>query len=73
MQEHVRSIISKETSLSYCRKKIQNEIISVMASCVRNNILKRARKAKYVSIILDFTPDLSHREQMPFTLRFMDV
>jgi hypothetical protein len=44
-----------------------------MASCVRYNILERARKAKYFSIILDCTPNLSHREQMLFTLRFVDV
>jgi hypothetical protein len=44
-----------------------------MASCVRDNILERARKAKYFSIILDSAPDLSHREQMSFTLRFVDV
>jgi hypothetical protein len=66
-------IISKETSVCYCSKTIQKESISVVASCVRDNILERARKAKYFSIILDCTPDLSHREQMSFTLRFEDV
>jgi hypothetical protein len=44
-----------------------------MASCVRDNILERARKAKCFSIILDFTPDLSHGEQLSFTLRCLDV
>jgi hypothetical protein len=73
MHEPVRHIISKETSVFYCSKTIQNEIISVMASCVHDNILERTRKAKYFSIILDCTPDLSHRGQMSFTLRFLDV
>jgi hypothetical protein len=73
VHEYVRRIISKETSACYCNKTIQNEIISVMASCVRGNILEQARKAKYFSIILGCTPDLSHREQMSFTLRFVDV
>jgi hypothetical protein len=35
-----------------------------MASCDRNNILERARKAKYFSIILNCTQNFSHREQM---------
>jgi hypothetical protein len=73
MHEHVRHIISEETSVCCCSKTIQNEIIFVMASCVRDNILKRARKAKYFSIIIDCVPDLRHREQMSFTLRFVDV
>jgi hypothetical protein len=44
-----------------------------MASCVRCNILEPATKAKYFSINFDCTPDLSHREQMSFALRFVDV
>jgi hypothetical protein len=51
MHEQVRRIISEETSVCYCSKTIQNEIISVMASCVRDNILERARKAKYFSVL----------------------
>jgi hypothetical protein len=62
-----------EKKLCYCSKTIQNEIIYVIASCVRDNISERDRKAKYFSIILDCTPDLSHREQMSFKLRFVDV
>jgi hypothetical protein len=46
MHEHVQHIISKETSVCYCSKTIQNEIIYVIASCVHDNILERARKAK---------------------------
>jgi hypothetical protein len=44
-----------------------------MAFCVQDNILEQARKAKYFSISLDYAPDLNHREQMSFTLRFTDV
>jgi hypothetical protein len=39
-----------------------------MASCAHDNILEETRKEKYFSIILDCMPDLSHREQMSFTL-----
>jgi hypothetical protein len=58
MHEHARHIISKETSLSYCSKEFQNEFISVMASCVPDNILERAIKAKYFSTVVDSTPEL---------------
>ncbi|XP_067118864.1 52 kDa repressor of the inhibitor of the protein kinase-like [Centruroides vittatus] len=73
MHKHVRRIISNETSITYCSKTIQNEIITLLASSVRDDILERTRKAKYFSIILDCTFDISHKEQFSFTLRFVDI
>jgi hypothetical protein len=46
MHENVRRIISKETSVCYCSKTIQIEIISEMESFVRDNILERAKRIK---------------------------
>ncbi|XP_044133368.1 zinc finger MYM-type protein 1-like [Bufo gargarizans] len=72
MAEHLRRVASKETADHYCGKTIQNEIINLMAKQVLEDILERCRKAKYYSIILDCTPDISHKEQMSFTVRFLD-
>ncbi|XP_039303522.1 zinc finger MYM-type protein 1-like [Solenopsis invicta] len=72
MHEHLRRISSQETHVHYCSNTIQNEIITLMGSSVKNTILDRARQAKY-SIILDCTPDLSHTEQLSVTIRFVDV
>ncbi|XP_039313520.1 uncharacterized protein LOC120359587 [Solenopsis invicta] len=72
MHEHFRRISSQETHVHYCSNTIQNEIITLMGSNVKNTILDRARQAKYYSII-DCTPDLSHTEQLSVTIRFVDV
>ncbi|XP_073501348.1 zinc finger MYM-type protein 1-like [Phyllobates terribilis] len=72
MSEHLHRVVSKEISDHYCGKTIQNEIIALMASQVINHIVTRCNQAKYYSIILDCTPDLSHKEQMSFTIRFLD-
>ncbi|CAH2220847.1 zinc finger MYM-type 1-like [Pelobates cultripes] len=72
MAEHLRRVVSKETADHYCGKTIQNEIINLMAKQVIEDILQRCRNAKYFSIILDCTPDISHNEQMSFTIRFLE-
>lgn len=72
MAEHLRRVAAKETADHYCGKTIQNEIINLMAKQVLEEILERCRKSKFYSIILDCTPDISHKEQMSFTIRFLD-
>ncbi|XP_069460610.1 zinc finger MYM-type protein 1-like [Ambystoma mexicanum] len=43
-----------------------------MASKVLENILMRLGKAKFYSVIMDCTSDISHIEQMSLTVRFVD-
>ncbi|XP_038644232.1 zinc finger MYM-type protein 1-like, partial [Scyliorhinus canicula] len=73
MSEHLRRVVSKETHIHYCGKNVQNEIINLLGNAVQENILNRAKEAKYFSLILDCTPDISHVEQLSFTIRFLDV
>ncbi|XP_078514769.1 zinc finger MYM-type protein 1-like [Lissotriton helveticus] len=55
----------------YLGKHIQNELIELMSEMVLKEILRRVRRAKYYSVLLDCTPDLSHTEQMTFIVRFV--
>jgi hypothetical protein len=55
------------------RKDIQNQLIQIISEAVREEILENLKHAKYYSIILDCTPDISKVEQMPVVVRFVQI
>lgn len=73
MQEHLRLATTGNISDHYCGKDIQNELIDLMGEKVRSEIVSRVKISKYYSIIADCTPDISHIEQLSFTIRFADL
>lgn len=69
--EHLRRIKDGEIHDHYLGPTIQNEFIGLLGQRLLNEIVARAKSAKYFSVILDCTSDISHKEQLSVILRFV--
>ncbi len=72
LSEHIRRIQNKETKVHYLSVVIQNEIMTLVRDKILEEIVRRVTKAKYFSIIMDCTPDISHKEQLSIVLRIVN-
>ncbi|XP_074277065.1 uncharacterized protein LOC141600719 [Silene latifolia] len=73
IQEHIRRITTDKIHFHYLGPSIQNELILLLASRVKTQIIRKIKDAKYFSVILDCTPDIFYQEQMLMILRFLNV
>ena len=58
---------------TYLSKDIQNELIDCIGEKIVHCMLREIKQAKYYSIILDCTPDLSHVGQLSVIVRMVAV
>ncbi|CAH2226204.1 Hypothetical predicted protein [Pelobates cultripes] len=72
LREHLQRIEDKRIHNHYLGKNIQNELIALVAKHVKQTIIQKILQAKYYSIILDCTTDISHIELMTVILRHVD-
>jgi Domain of unknown function (DUF4371)/hAT family C-terminal dimerisation region len=56
---------------SYLSANICDELIILMAQQLLTAIIQEVKAAKYYSISVDSTPDLSHCDQLTFTIRYV--
>ena len=57
---------------SYLSHTVMEEVISILASEVKANILSSILNLKYYSIIADSTPDISHIDQLTLVVRYIE-
>ncbi|XP_071477426.1 52 kDa repressor of the inhibitor of the protein kinase-like [Diadema antillarum] len=71
LREHLKE---GKKNQQYTSKTIQNEIITVIADCLRDNILAPLKHVKYFSVIADEVTDPhGNQEVLSLCLRFVDV
>lgn len=56
---------------SYLSSTIIDEFITLMGNKVSSNIISEIKSAKYFSIIVDSTTDISHTDQLTFVIRYV--
>jgi hypothetical protein len=56
---------------SYLSSTIVEELIELMAKKVRSTIVSQIRQAKYFSVSVDSTPDISHVDQLTVIVRYL--
>ncbi len=64
LNEHIKRIQNKEAKVHYLSSTIQKEIITLIGEKILQEIVGRVKKAKYYSVIMDSTPDVSHTVQL---------
>ncbi|GFV86233.1 zinc finger MYM-type protein 1 [Trichonephila clavipes] len=74
MDEHLRKVLKKEeVKVHYLGKEIQNELITLLGENITSHIIGEIKKAKYYSVILDCTLDISKTEQMTVLVRYVSI
>ncbi|MBN3309056.1 ZMYM1 protein, partial [Amia calva] len=74
LQEHIKKHGQKgKGKPSYLSSGICEEFISLMGNKTKNIIAAEIQQAKYFSVVVDSTPDLSHVDQLTFIFRFVST
>ena len=73
LAEHVQSAKKKPKSVTYFSNRSQNEIIDLLGGNIKKKIISEIKDAKYVTIMLDSTADIGHKEQVLEILLYVHI
>ncbi|KAM3833954.1 zinc finger MYM-type protein 1-like [Diretmus argenteus] len=72
LKEHVARVQNDSIRhTSYLGKEVQNELIELLAKNCLSIMVDEIKQAKFFSVILDCTPDVSHTEQLSVVIRIV--
>lgn len=71
LQEHLRRYGEGQKKIHYINHSIQDELLYEMSNLTTNLIVGKVKEAKYFAIIMDCTPDISHKEQLSIIVCFL--
>ncbi|XP_056468103.1 zinc finger MYM-type protein 1-like [Gadus chalcogrammus] len=72
LDEHLKRFGNKGRGTpSYLSSTVCTEFIALMGQRVQSEIIMQLQHAKYFSLIVDSTPDLSHTDQLTFVVRYV--
>ena len=71
--EHLQNLRNKPNKVNYLSNKSQNEIINIIRSMIKKKIISEEKKAKYFTLMLDSTPDVSLEDQIAEILRYVHI
>lgn len=60
----------KRMSAHYLSLESQNEFLEVCSKKILDRIIEEIKQSQYYGIIVDGTPDVSHKEQLVFIIRY---
>lgn len=66
-------LLKPKDEINYLSPMIQNEIINLLGTAVRNNIILEIKKAPFLAIILDTTQDLSKIDQLSVVFQYISI
>lgn len=73
LAEHIKRLGNPGSGqTSYLSATICDEVINLLAAKVKKIIINDIKRAKYFSIIVDSTPDISHTDQLSFVIRYVN-
>lgn len=76
LKQHLDTVADSQKSENrmqahYLSPRTQNDFLELCGNKVSNSILDDVRSARYYGIIVDGTPDSSHKEQLVFVFRYV--
>lgn len=65
------NVLFSTGNATYLSHQIQNQMIDTIGTAISEEIVRRLKEAEFFAVIVDETPDTSHKEQLSITVRYV--